>query len=66
MDEKEKFDATTYKNQFNAQKYDRISLMVAKGDKERIADHAAKSGESLNGFINRAIREAMERDGAKE
>ena len=66
MDEKEKFDATAYKNQFNAQKYDRISLMVAKGDKERIADHAAKKKESVNAFINRAIREAMERDSTKE
>ncbi len=66
MDEKEKFDATAYKNQFNAQKYDRISLMVAKGDKERIAEYAVKCGESLNAFINRAIRETMERGGAKE
>lgn len=29
---------------------------------EEIQDHAAVQGESANAFINRAIREAMERD----
>lgn len=43
--------------------YDRISLLVHKGDKEKIAHHALwHAGESLNGFINRAIKETMERD----
>ena len=30
---------------------------------ERLQAHAAAQGESVNGFINRAIDEKMERDG---
>jgi len=32
------------------------------GQKELIQAHADEQGESLNGFINRAIGETMERD----
>lgn len=43
--------------------YDRISLTVPKGDKEIIKAHADKhDGGSVNGFIQRAITETMERD----
>lgn len=42
--------------------YDRFELLTPKGNKEKIKAHAAKQGESLNGFINRAISETMERD----
>lgn len=42
---------------------DRISIAVKKGKREEIKAHAAARGESLNGFINRAITETMERDG---
>jgi hypothetical protein len=58
-----KFDKVTYNNAFNAEKYDRISLMVKKGEKETLKAHAEKhDGGSVNGFIQRAIRETMERD----
>ena len=49
-------------NRYSAKAYDRISLMVHKGEREQIQAHAAERGESVNGFINRAIKEAMERD----
>lgn len=63
----EKFDKVTYNNAFNAEKYDRISLMVKRGEKEKIKTHAEKhDGGSVNGFIQRAIRETMERDNEKE
>ena len=42
--------------------YDRFELLTPKGNKEKIKAHAAKQSESLNGFINRAISETMERD----
>lgn len=42
--------------------YDNFQIRMPKGKKERIKSHAVKQGESLNGFINRAIDEAMERD----
>ncbi len=50
------------KNRWNAKNYDRIGVMVAKGYKAEIAAHAAIRGESVNGFINRAIKAQMERD----
>lgn len=45
--------------------YDRISVTVPQGKREEIRQHADTQGESVNGFINRAIDEAMERDLAK-
>jgi predicted HicB family RNase H-like nuclease len=45
--------------------YDRFELLTPKGNKDKIKAHAEKQGESLNGFINRAISETMERDNAR-
>ena len=45
-------------------KYDRIVLTMPKGKKEVLQAHAEAHSESLNGFINRAITETMERDNA--
>ena len=53
-----------YKNNWIAEKLDRINLTVPKGQKDQIKAHAEACGESVNAFINRAIDEAMERDGA--
>lgn len=41
---------------------DRISIAVPKGNREKIKAHAAAQGETVNGFIKRAIDEVMERD----
>lgn len=38
---------------------DRLSLAMPKGAKEAVKAFAAAHGESVNGFINRAIGEAM-------
>ena len=55
------------KNRYNDKAYDRINLTVPKGEKEVIKAHAEKhDGGSVNGFIQRAIKETMERDEAKE
>ena len=59
---KDKFNKVAYDNAFIAKKYDRINLTVPKGDKAVITVHAEKHGESVNGFINRAIKEAIERE----
>lgn len=53
---------SAYRNEWIAEKLDRINLTVPKGRKEVIKAHAAAHGESVNGFINRAINEAMERE----
>lgn len=49
-------------NKYISKAYDRINLTVPKGGKETIQAHAEAHGESVNGFINRAISEAMVRD----
>ena len=35
---------------------------MPKGEKEIVQAHAEARGESVNGFINRAVKEAMARD----
>jgi len=42
--------------------YDRLEIFVPKGKKANLQAHAGNKGESLNGFVNRAIDEAIERD----
>lgn len=59
---KDKGKAIQYNNEFNKNTYDRINLTVPKGEKESIKAHADKMGESVNGFIYRAIRETIKRD----
>lgn len=44
------------------EKLDNIQIRVPKGEKEKISVHAAAQGESLNAFVVRAIKEAMERE----
>ncbi len=56
---------TRAKNKYNAKAYDRIALQVKKGRKDTIKAHAEQNGESLNGFVNRAIDETMERDNSE-
>ncbi len=51
-----------YKNKFNTEKYDRVGLMLPKGKKQDVKEHAKKKGESMNGFIIRAIDETMQKD----
>jgi len=41
---------------------DELRITVDKGRKDKLKAHAAQRGESLNGFVNRAIQEAIERD----
>lgn len=45
---------------------DEIKTRVPKGRKAEIQAHAEKQGESLNGFVVRAIDETIERDNGKE
>ena len=47
---------------YNAKAYDEIKVRVSKGNKDIIKAHAESNGESINGFVNRAIDETMERD----
>ena len=49
-------------NKYRKNNYDLVQLTMPKGRKAEIKAHAETHGESVNGFIGRAIDEAMERD----
>lgn len=53
---------TDYKNKWQKENTDRVNLIMKSGKKAQIKAHAEARGESLNGFINRAIDETMQRD----
>lgn len=42
--------------------YDEIKIRIAKGEKDKIKAHAETKGESVNGFIKRAIDETIAND----
>lgn len=58
---KEKVNAIRYNNDFNKKAYDRINLTVPKGRKVEIQAVAEAKGQSVNGFINELIDEALAR-----
>ena len=51
--------ATAAQNKYISKAYDRINLLVPKGGKEQIRAAAAVQGESINGYINRLIKQDM-------
>lgn len=51
-------------NRYNAKTYDRVNIAIPKGQKDVIKAHAEAMGESVNGFIGRAIIFTMEADNA--
>lgn len=50
------------KNTYAKKAYDDIRLQVKKGQKEIIKAYAYNKGMSLQGFINLAIQQAMEKE----
>ena len=46
------------------ERYDRIQIVVPKGEKDAIQAAAQRTGESVNGFINRLISAELDRLGA--
>ena len=51
-------------NKYVKNNYDRINVTMPKGKRDVLKAHAEAQGESVNGFINRAIDETMARDNA--
>lgn len=58
--------STRAHNKYNAKAYDRLNIVIPKGEKEKIRDFAESNGETVNGFINRLIKEAMSESRQKE
>lgn len=47
---------------YDAKTYDRLTCKIKKSDTLLLREHIAKRGESINGFLLRAIKETMARD----
>jgi hypothetical protein len=55
MEDQQGKSSTRAKNKYKAKTYDRIELVVPKGQKAAIHAHAESKGESINAMVNRAI-----------
>ena len=51
------------KKRYNDKTYDRIEIVVPKGQRDVIKAYAAERGESVNAFINRLIEQEMKKGG---
>jgi len=52
-------------NKYVKNNYDRINVTFPKGQKEIIAEAAQLAGESVNGYIKKAVDEKIARDSEK-
>ena len=52
---------TRANRKYNEKAYDRLTVSVPKGDREKIRTAAQEAGMSLNGFIVEAITEKTEK-----
>lgn len=59
---KDKARMIKYNNQFSRENYDRIGLMVPKGQKDAIKAAAASKNQSVNQYIQNAVAAQMSRD----
>ena len=55
--------SSAVKNRYNAKAYDQLPFRVPKGHKATVEAAAAAAGESVNGYVTRAI---LDRLGLKE
>jgi len=52
--------------EYRKTKYEDIRVRVSKGKKTELQEHVAVMGESLNGFVNRAIDNQIKQDRESE
>lgn len=53
-------------NKYVQKNYDRINVTFPKGQKELIKAAATAAGESVNGYIKKAVDDRMERESGTE
>ena len=51
--------SSAVKNRYAAKAYDRIAFIIPKGRKAIIQAAAVKEGESINGYVNKAVLSRM-------
>lgn len=59
MDETQGKSSTRAKNKYNAANYDSLRIVVPKGRKAEIEAFALAQKDSVNGLVNKLLREAM-------
>lgn len=61
-------DNPTYRaiEKYKKKTYERIELLVHKGEKQKIKEFASKRGKSVNGFITDLIRDEMNKVNDKQ
>lgn len=57
-----KANTTEYKRAFVEKNYARISVTIPKAQEEPVKEHAQSKHESVNGLVNRLLREDMGMD----
>ena len=62
LENEKAFDQFKYQNNFIKEKYDRIGLLVPKGEKAVIKEKAVAAGLSVNEYIYKAVKEKMEKE----
>lgn len=55
----DKFNQTKYQNDYKRKNYDRMELLVPKGEKAEIKEIAKSLGKSVNEFVYSAVKEKM-------
>lgn len=54
------FNSTDYKRSFNAQAYDRLNIVVPKGQKARIEELAMMRKQTINGLIGSLLQRELQ------
>lgn len=58
----EEFNQIKYQNEFNKANYDRVEIIMPKGQKAVVKEKAKAAGQSVSEYVNQAIGERMERE----
>lgn len=61
--EKKKFNQIAYQNNYKREKYDKIEVIVPKGEKDSIKQAAKAAGVSVSAYIYKAVQEQMAKGG---
>ena len=61
MEETQGKSSTRTKNKYNANNYDSLRIVVPKGRKAEIEAFASAHAESVNGLVNKLLRQVMNR-----
>lgn len=59
MSENKGKKSTQYKNNYNSANYDSLRIVIPKGQKATVQAAADQDGESINGFVNKAVLARM-------